>query len=148
MGVVLRRTDWLLCSSTALAWLIFYLCVLAGRLLGKEDGLDVGKNSALRDGDAGQKLVKLLIVPDGELKVTRVDPGLLVVPGSVAGKLENLGSEVLHDGAEVDSGSGPDLLGVAPCAEKTVDPADGKLKTGAFGTGHRLGPDFSTFASS
>ena len=129
-------------------WPALYLCNLAGRLLGKEDGRDEGKNSALRDGDAAQKLAELLIVPDGELKVPRDDPGLLVVPGSVAGKLENLGSEVLHDGAEVDSGSGPDLLGVAPCAEKTVDPADGKLKTGAFGTGHRLGPDFSTFASS
>ena len=125
-----------------------FLCVLAGRLLGKEDGLDVGKNSALRDGDTGQKLVELLIVPDGELKVTRVDPGLPVVPGSVAGQLEDLGSEVLHDGAEVDSGSGPHLLGVASCAEKTVDPADGKLKTGAFGTGHGLGFDFAAFASS
>ena len=76
------------------------------------------------------------------------DPGLLVVPGSVAGKLEDLGSEVLHDGAEVDSGSGPHLLGVASCAEKTVDPADGKLKTGAFGTGHGLGLHFATFTSS
>ena len=42
---------------------------------------------------ASQKLVELLIVPDGELKVTRVDPGLLVVPGSIAGKLENLCSQ-------------------------------------------------------
>ena len=125
-----------------------FLCVLAGRLLGKEDGLDVGKNSALRDGDTGQKLVKLLIVPDGELKVTRVDPSLLVVPGSIAGKLENLCSEVLHDGAEVDSSSDPHSLGVLPCAEKTVDSADGKLKTGEFGTGHGLGPQFATFASS
>ena len=110
--MVLRRTDWLLCSSTALAWLIFYLCVLAGRLLGKEDGLDVGKNSALRDGDAGQKLVKLLIVPDGELKVTRVDPSLLVVPGSIAGQLQDLGSQILHDCCHVHWSTGTNPLGV------------------------------------
>ena len=108
--MVLRRTDWLLCSSTALAWLIFYLCVLAGRLLGKEDGQDVGKNSSLRDGDAGQKLVELLIAPDGELKVTRVDPGLLVVPGSVAGQLKDLGSEVFHHCSQVDRSSGSNPL--------------------------------------
>ena len=89
-----------------------FLCVLAGRLLGKEDGLDVGKNSALRDGDTGQKLVKLLIVPDGELKVTRVDPGLPVVPGSVAGQLKNLGSQVLHDGCHVNWSTCTHPLGI------------------------------------
>ena len=54
----------------------------AARLLRQEDGVDVGKNSTLSDGDVGQQLVELLVVPDGELKVTRVDPFLLVVTGS------------------------------------------------------------------
>ena len=42
--------------------------------------MDVGKNSALRDGDSSKHLVQLLVIPDGQLKVARDDPGLLVVP--------------------------------------------------------------------
>ena len=30
--------------------------------------------------------------------MTGDDPGLFVVPGSVAGELEDLGGEILHDG--------------------------------------------------
>jgi hypothetical protein len=33
------------------------------------------------------------------------DPGLLVVSGGVAGKLEDLGGQVLHHGGQVDWGS-------------------------------------------
>ena len=39
---------------------------------------------------------------DGELQVTGDDTGLLVVASSVTGQLENLSSEVLEDGGEVD----------------------------------------------
>ena len=35
-------------------------------LLGEEDGLDVGQDTSLGDGDTGQKLVQLLVVTDGE----------------------------------------------------------------------------------
>ena len=49
-----------------------------------------------------QKLVQLLVVSDGKLKMARNDTGLLVVAGSVTGQLKNLGSEVLKDGSEVD----------------------------------------------
>ena len=64
--------------------------------------MDVGQDTTLGDGDVSQKLVQLLIVPDGELKVTGDDTGLLVVTGSVASQLENLSSEILKDGSEVD----------------------------------------------
>merc|ERR1719178_214393 len=57
----------------------------AGGLLGQEDGLDVGEDAALGDGDAGQQLVQLLVIPDGQLEVPGDDPGLLVVPGGVSG---------------------------------------------------------------
>ena len=87
------------------------------------------------DGDAGQQLVELLVIADGELnidnkygkkalnipylKVAGDDPGLLVVPGGVAGELEDLGGEILHDGGQVDRGSGSNSLGVVSLAEKS-----------------------------
>ena len=46
------------------------------------------------------------------------DPGLLVVPGSVAGELEDLGREILHDGGQVDRGSSANPLGVVSLAEQ------------------------------
>ena len=102
------------------------------------------------DGDASQKPVELLVVSDGQLKVTRDDPGLLVVPGSVAGELEDFGSEVLHDGGEVDRGSSSNEFGVATFAEKTVNPSHRELKTSTAGPGllGGLGLDFSAVASS
>lgn len=39
---------------------------------------------------------------DGELKMSRDDPGLLVVTGSVTSQLEDLGSQVFKDGSEID----------------------------------------------
>ena len=141
--MVLKRTNWLFIHG-----FLDLLSVLTGRLLGQEDGLDVGNHSALGDGDAGKKFVELLVVPDGELEVPRVDPGLLVVPGSVPGELEDLGSEVLHDGGEVDRSSGPNSLGVATLPEQTVDPSHGKLQSSTARAGLGLGPDFLTAGSS
>ena len=66
-------------------------------LLGEEDGLDVGEDPALGDRHPGQQIVQLLVVPQRQLEVPRDDPGLLVVPGSVAGQLKDLGSEAVVD---------------------------------------------------
>ena len=46
------------------------------------------------------------------------DPGLLVVPGSVPGELQDLSSEVLHHGGQIDRGSSTNPLGVVTLAEK------------------------------
>jgi len=72
------------------------------RLGGEELGLDEGQDTTLGDGDTAKELVELLVVSDGELKVTGNDTRLLVVTGGVTGKLEDLGSQVLEDGSEVD----------------------------------------------
>ena len=52
-------------------------------LLGQEHGLDVREDSALGDGDSGEQLVQLLVVPDGQLEVAGDDAALLVVPGAM-----------------------------------------------------------------
>lgn len=92
--------------------------------------MDVGQDTTLCDSDVTQQLVQLLIVSDGELQVTGDDAGLLVVASSVASQLENLSSEVLEDGSEVDRGTGTDTLGVVALAEQTVNTADGESQTG------------------
>jgi hypothetical protein len=57
--------------------------------------VDVGEHTTLGNGDVTQELVQLLIVSDGELKMTRDDTGLLVVTSGVTSQLEDFGSEVL-----------------------------------------------------
>lgn len=93
--------------------------------------MDVRENTTLRDGDAAEQLVELLVVPDRELEVARVDPGLLVVPGRVPGELEDLGREVLEDRREVHRSAGADPLAVRAGLEVPVDPADRELEPGA-----------------
>ena len=44
----------------------------------------------------------LLVVSDGELKVTRHDTVLLVITGGVTREFEDLGSKIFKDGSEVD----------------------------------------------
>ena len=62
--------------------------------------MDVGEHTARGDGDAAHELVELLVVADGELEVARGYLRVLVLPGSVAGLLEDLLGEVLEDGSE------------------------------------------------
>lgn len=60
----------------------------------KGNGLDVGQNSTLSDGDVPEQLVQLLVVPDGQLEVSGDDALLPVVSSGVAGELEHLSAEV------------------------------------------------------
>jgi hypothetical protein len=99
------------------------LGLLVRGLRGEELRVDVGEDTTLRDDDVTKEPVELLVVADGELKVTGDDAGLLVVavgvergqlraekkgergesvPSGVTGKLEDLGSEVFEDSGEVD----------------------------------------------
>lgn len=118
------------------------------RLLGQKHSLDVGQHASLGDGDARKQLVQLLVVADGQLKVTGDDSGLLVVTGGVACQLENFGSQVLQDGGQVHWCSGPHALGIVSLAEQTVDAAHGELKPSTGGARLALSLDFSSFATS
>jgi hypothetical protein len=79
--------------------------------------VDVGEDTALSDGDVAKQLVQLLVVADGELEMTGNDTRLLVVAGSVAGQLEDLGRQVLKDSGKVDGRTSTDTLGVVALAE-------------------------------
>jgi len=123
------------------------LSLLVG-LLGEEDGLDVGEDASLGDGDAGEEFVQLLVVADGELQVTGDDSALLVVAGRVAGQLEHLSGQVLHDGGQVDGGAGSDALGVVALAQQTVDAAHGELESGTAGARLCLSLHLSSLSAS
>ncbi len=95
--------------------------------------MDVREDTTLGNGDVAQELVQLLIVPNGELQVTRDDAGLLVITSGVAGQLENLSGEVLEHGSEVDGSASADTLGVVALTEQTVNTADRESQTGLGG---------------
>lgn len=54
--------------------------------------MDVGKNAALGDGDVSEKLVKLLVVTDGELEMTWNDTSFLVIASCISRQLQDFGS--------------------------------------------------------
>ena len=91
--------------------------------------VNVGENTTLSDRDVTKQLVQLLIVPDGKLKMTGDDTGLLVVASSVTSQLEDFGRKVLEDGSKVDRSTGTDTLSVVALAEKTVNTTDGEGET-------------------
>ena len=122
--------------------------LLLALLLGEKDSLDVGQDTSLGDGDTREKLVQLFVVPDGKLKMPGVDPLLLVVTGGVAGQLEDLSGEVLHDGSEVDWGTSSYTLGVVSLAEKTVNTSNWELKSCTSRSGLGLGTGLASFSTS
>jgi len=122
------------------------LCLLS--LLGEEDSLDVGENSTLGNGDSGKKLVQLLVIADGQLKVAGDDAGLLVVTGSIASQLEDLSSQVLHDCSQVDWGTSTNSVSIVSLAEKTVDTSNWELESSTAGTGLCLSLGLASFATS
>ena len=103
--------------------------------LGEEHGLDVGQNASLGNGDAGQELVQLLIVADGQLQMTGDNPGLLVVTGSIAGQLQDFCGQVLHDCSQVNGGTSTYALSIVALAQKTVDTTYGELESSPAATG-------------
>ena len=95
--------------------------------------MDVGKDTSSGDGNSSKQLVELLIVLHGKGDVTGHDTSLLVVTGGIAGKLKNLGTEVLEDGGKVDGSAGTHTGGVLALTEVTADTTDGELQSSLGG---------------
>ena len=66
--------------------------------------------------------------------MSRDDSGLLVVTSGISGQLEDLSSEVLEDGSQVDRGTSTHPLSIVAFAEESVDSANGELKSSAAGS--------------
>ena len=116
--------------------------------LGDKHGVDVGKNTTLGNGDTAEELVELLVVAHGKLNVTGHNAGLLVVAGSVTGKLEDLSSEVLKDGSKVHRGTGTDTGSELTLLQEAADTGHGELKSGLGALAHGLSGVSSTSLSS
>ena len=145
-------------EMAALKRAFWVICLPCGRgrksnllllgLLGEKDSLDVGEDTTLSDGDTREKLVQLLVITDGELKMTGDDSRLLVVTGGVASQLEDLSGEVLEDGRQVDGGTGANALSVVSLAQESVDTTNGELKSRAAGSALCLSLRLSSFSTS
>jgi hypothetical protein len=117
-------------------------------LLGQKDGMDVGEDTTGSDGDTAEQLVQLLVVADGQLNVAGSDTSALVIAGGVTGQLEDLSSEVLKDGREIDGGTATNSGGIAASAEESGHTTDGELKTSASRSRLRLSSGSLALASS
>ena len=106
------------------------LCLLLG-LLGQENGLDVGENTTLGNGDTSEQFVQLLVVPDGQLEMSGDDTGLLVIPSGVSGQLQDFSSQIFEDCGQIDGGTGSHSLGIVSFSEQPVDTTDGELESGS-----------------
>ena len=116
------------CSRSLVLHTLGALLAASLVLLRQKDGLDVRQYTSLGDGNTCQKLVQLLVIPDGQLQMARVDSLLLVVTGGVASQLENFSSKVLHHGSKVNRSASTDSLAIVATAEKTVNTANWKLE--------------------
>ena len=102
--------------------------LLLSALLWEKNSVDVWQNTSLGNGHTGQELAQLLVVSHSKLNVPWHNSGLLVVTGSVTGKLENLSSQVLEDGSKVHWGTSSDSLGIASLLEVPGNTTNWELK--------------------
>lgn len=96
--------------------------------------MDVGQNTTLSNSDVSQKLVQLLVVSNGQLKMTGDDTCLLVVASGVTSQFEDFGSKVLKNSGQVDGGTSTNTLGIVALAQETVDTTNREGQTRLGGT--------------
>ena len=98
--------------------------------------MDVREDTTGSDSAVLKELVEFFVVSNSELDVSWDDSGLLGVLGSVSGKFENLGGEVLKDSSEIDWGTSSDSGGGSVLLEESSDSSNWELKTGTSSLGH------------
>lgn len=116
-------------------------------LLGQQYRLNVRQHTALCDSHAGEELVQLFVVAYRQLKMSRYDPGLLVVASGVSGQLEHFRRQIFHHGGQVHGSPGTDTFSVVALAEQPVNTPDGKLESCTIRTRLRLSLHFTSFTA-
>ena len=116
-------------------------------LLLEKEGLNVGENSAIRDGGVSNHLVEFLVVSNSELNVTGNDSLLLGLDSGIPGKFDDLAAEVLKHGSGEDTSTLTNLLGVAASLVHGVDATNGERDVGSSGSADGLCFTFSVALS-
>ena len=101
------------------------------------------EDTTLGDGGVGEEVRELLVISDGEKDEPWSDSLSSVVLGGVTGKLEDLSAEVLHDGGDVDGGSGTNSGTVSAISHVSGNSTDGEGDSSSGGPG---GGSSSTFS--
>uniref|UniRef100_A0A0K2U0S2 Putative LOC101105787 [Ovis aries] n=1 Tax=Lepeophtheirus salmonis TaxID=72036 RepID=A0A0K2U0S2_LEPSM len=61
-------------------------------LFRQKNSLDIRQNATLSNGHTSQKLIQLFVITNRQLKMTRNDPGLLVITCSITRQFQDLSS--------------------------------------------------------
>ena len=115
--------------------------------LGKKHSLDVGQDTALSNGHAGEEFVQLLVIADSQLQVPGDDPALLVVTGCVTCQLQHLSGEVFHDRCQIHWGTSANSLCIVSLPQVAMDTSNGELETSTRAPGLTLSLSFSSLAT-
>jgi hypothetical protein len=107
-------------------------------LLGKEYCVDVGKDTASRNGHSSEQLVQFFVILDGKRNVTRDDAALLVVTRSIARQFQNLGTEIFEHSGQIHGSTRTHARRVLAIAQVATDASHGELKTSLGGCRGRL----------
>ena len=102
---------------------------LFGRLLGKQDSMDVGQDPTGSDGNRSQQAVQLFIILDGKSDVTGYNTRLLVITGGISCKFQDFGAQVFQDSGKVNRSSCTHTSGILALAQVSFDTTDGELQT-------------------
>ena len=104
-------------------------------MLAKKESLNVGEDSTVGNGGLSDDLVELLVVADGKLDVAGQNSHLLGFHAGVAGKLNDLTTEVLEDSSGEDTSALADSIGVTSLLVHAVDAADWERDISSLGSG-------------
>lgn len=99
-------------------------------LFWQKNSLNVWQNAPLRDGNTRQQLVQFFIISNGQLKVTRNDSWLFVVPCSVSSQFKHFCCQIFQDSSKVHRSTTTNSICIIAFAKKSMDTTNWKLKTG------------------
>jgi hypothetical protein len=107
-------------------------------LLGQKNGMDVWEDTSSCNGYSTQQLVQFFIILDSQCNVAWDNTTLLVITGGIAGKFQNLGTEILEYSREVHWSTGTHPSCVFALAQVTSNTTNGELETSLGGSRCRL----------
>ena len=95
--------------------------LFGNRLLGEENGVNVGQYTTRGNGYTTKELVQLFIILDCKGNVTRYNTTLLVVTSGISSKLKNFSCKVFENSCKVNWCTSTNTCGVLSFTNETSD---------------------------